>query len=243
MNKYFIALFIFTINAHAKLDALFEKRLSEGESAAINSIAYLNSENDLFNLLRLSALNQFGDNSKTVKAAVIKKIGSDDSYVKNLGQRIESLSESPGQHRRRRDAFQLLATIGTPAAAEQIGSFLFDERNPDKVDPSSGVFLLPNCYLAVNAMLVIVGDITGNNKMPGFNGPEELKIWQQWWKSDASKMYRPSSKDINKNTKQSFTEPKQERDIVKEGDLQMSKTTYLVVFLGVILLIVFLSRK
>lgn len=114
-------------------------------------------------------------------------------HAKYLGDKIDAASNDPHSNAARIVWMQMLSSLGSTEAIQQIGRFLFDDRNPEfeVMAPQTDVMPPPdNQFVAITQMYRALKNesLAKKNARPALGVNYEPLL--DWWRSDASLSYR-----------------------------------------------------
>ena len=174
-------------------------RLRSGDLAALDVVISGGSENDLLTFYWDARSGQFADSINAtalsrLKAAVIAIPG----IAFKLGRNVEAKTQSPGNAHAREDILLYLGELGTDECVAVLGSFLHDERDPDKpyrwIDGEEipGVSSLWNAQAAAGGLGRVDPPPPGapDWKPYQWKPARRISMWRTWWASDDAAKYR-----------------------------------------------------
>ncbi len=167
-------------------------RLERGDYTVLDELVASRSLPELYFLL--SQHEQMPGTVSQIRIKTIEALQKVPGYAKYLGDKVDALSEIRGSQTssERSTCLGLLGRLGTPEAFEEIGRFLFDERNPDELlDDNNPVG--PNHFFAAISMYEALdrkGAAPFKTENVGRFLMENVEPMQRWWLSDSSKPFR-----------------------------------------------------
>lgn len=206
----------------------------EAETQDSNAVATILKNATTQELLKLALLVETGqlhkENANT-KPALIKELRIRPEHAKMLGDRIDELANEPGTAALRQNNFDVLTFIGSDESLQQIGRFLWDERQPDPIVDGHEIAREPLNMSAAWALMKTLGQRApvDANAVDFYNEGGLAKA-QLWWENNKDKLSeweRPITRGISAVPKPMNQEANNERveaDQEKRG--QASKTIW-----------------
>lgn len=116
-------------------------------------------------------------------------------HAQFFGDEIESLSDKPGVYQQREGRFIALGRLGSEECIQQLGRFLFDQRNPDKGSRQYYIEPPSNDEYAVIWLHIALGEKSPLGKDAHFPRgallpPKQEKLREWWLTSEAAAPYR-----------------------------------------------------
>lgn len=171
----------------------YEERVRAGDYAVFEEMRATNRLRELYSLLKLAKLSQFGEESPTVlenAAATIRTMPDHASYH---GDKIAEVANKRQDYRTIADSFYLLSLVKSPEAIQQLARFLRDPSPEPPYEPSAGESYTPPIrYSAGVAIVNALGEDSPIKPRP-FYKPltmQEIEVLADWWDSAASLPWR-----------------------------------------------------